>query len=124
MSEHKTLYLQGDVAIQRIDNPIRSDNARDIPRDADDALVLARGELSGHRHVILEESAQFFREPKHLEAAETNQNYVGTLVVPEHTAVRHEEHHTVVLPPGSYIVRRQRIFNPASSINRMLLAGD
>ena len=124
MTNQPKLYAQGDVLIERLENHTRSEKAADIPRDPDGAIVVGRGELSGHRHVILEESAQFYREPELVGSPEPSQNYVGTLIVLEHSAVRHEEHHTVVIPPGSYIVRRQRIFNPASSINRALLAGD
>lgn len=92
-------YRQGDVYIQETEK---------IPcavKEVSEA-VLAYGEATGHRHVVLpdtEETLIVYGENgdgKFLEISG------GT------ATVRHEEHAPVTLPPGKYFVHIQREYDP------------
>jgi len=72
----------------------------------DGRYILASGEVTGHHHA--------------LEASPTTALYAGPdsdmhLLIKEGEALlRHEEHGTITLPPGSYVVRRQREWSEAA----------
>lgn len=92
MKEH---YRQGDVLIVRVDK---------IPEGVKPApdLVLAHGEVTGHKHQILD--------------AKRVKRYVAErlqyLAVRAKCKVQHEEHSPVTLPPGSYVVLIQTEYTP------------
>jgi hypothetical protein len=98
------LYRQGDVLLKQV---------RSIPKTAKlnppkDRIVLAYGEVTGHAHAIEDlESVDVFVKPD------------GTmyLEVKDQTAVRHEEHGTIVLPPGKYERVLQREYSPSEIRN-------
>ncbi len=78
-------WQQGDVLIK----------PRKIPREAApvESNVLQHGEHTGHAHRLHGEGTTVFENPK------TKQRYLR-LVKP--TALRHEEHKEIMLPPGDY----------------------
>lgn len=51
------MYAQGDLLIERVRNVKPSGTM--ISPDANGALVLAEGELTGHRHAIFERATMF-----------------------------------------------------------------
>ena len=51
------MYAQGDLLIERVNDVVPSGTM--IPPDATGALVLAEGELTGHRHAIFERATMF-----------------------------------------------------------------
>jgi hypothetical protein len=93
---------QGDVYITKV---------RSIPKAAQEKkrdggrVVLAYGEVTGHAHAIVEETATLFsllddgKEELYLEAD-------GTVVL------RHEEHSPITIDKGLYKVTRQREYSP------------
>jgi hypothetical protein len=90
-------FRQGDVSILAV---------KDVPKQArrvKGELVLARGELSGHSHRIVDGKASLHRAlPDRL-----------FLRVESRSArLFHEEHEDVRLPRGNYEIRRQREFDP------------
>lgn len=103
--ENKKLevWRQGDVLIFRanttynIDKPVERENGQ---------VVLAHGEITGHRHQISEPTAKMFS----LKDAEHALDKL--LVLEKPSALNHEEHSTINLPAGDFIVRRQREFLP------------
>ena len=62
-------------------------------------LVLARGEVTGHAHRIVEGQAFLYR-------LATGILYLR--VLSEFAKLYHEEHEDILLPKGDYEVRRQR----------------
>ncbi len=131
MSNQPKVIVQGDVLFLRV---------RDI-EDIEDTFkaqerhdaVVALGETTGHKHVMediifVDDSGilpdgdlagELFRAANDI--LETNrQEVVAAVVVPEKGRVRHldadekptGEHNDLELPPGGYIVARQRRFNP------------
>ena len=99
------IYAQGDLLIERVDDVEPSGTI--ISSDAVGAFVLAEGELSGHRHVIFERVTMFRDDAlaRHVPSG----LYIGHVKVAGGSAVvQHQEHAPLVLPAGTYRVRRQR----------------
>lgn len=98
------IYRQGDVLLKQV---------RSIPKTAQpnkpkDRIVLAYGEVTGHAHAIDElEKVDIFVKPD------------GTmyLEVKADASLRHEEHRTIVLPPGNYERVLQREYSPEAIRN-------
>jgi len=63
--------------------------------------VLAEGEVTGHAHVAQADDAYVDGEGDS-----------RTLAAPSGTPIVHEEHATVILPPGEYDIERQREIDP------------
>jgi hypothetical protein len=98
------LYAQGDIILEAVDDvaPLAP-----LPADPDGAVVLARGEETGHRHAF-HGGATLFRDEA-LARDIPPELYVGHVKIDAPgAALRHEEHATVALPAGTYRVRRQR----------------
>ena len=89
-------YRQGDVSIMAIDRvPSKARKVRGEP-------VLARGELTGHAHRIVDGRVVLY------------QLAAGILylrVLSEFAKLYHEEHEDIVLPKGDYEIRQQREFD-------------
>jgi hypothetical protein len=69
-------------------------------------LILARGEVTGHHHSVLEDDAELIQEGERM-----------LLTVIRETHLQHQEHGAITLPPGTYIVRRQREYSPEAIRN-------
>jgi len=96
-------YRQGDVLLIAVDAiPGR---AVPVPRDQGE-IVLAYGEVTGHRHAIAEAHAELLALPDQ----EIERRFLR--VVGDEAGLRHEEHDTITVPPGSYQVVRQREYVP------------
>ncbi len=103
------MYAQGDLLIERVEDLQPSGNI--VLPDAGGAVVLAEGELTGHRHAIFERVAMF-RDDALARDIPTGL-YVGHVKVEGGSAtVRHEEHAPIGLAEGTYRVRRQRELEP------------
>lgn len=70
--------------------------------------VLAFGEVTGHKHAVVEEDAEVLVRPD------------GSMYLraPSGATVVHEEHAPVTLPPGNYEVTIDREFDYASHMAR------
>lgn len=101
------LYRQGDVLIRRIDKiPLRR---RKSTHDDERRLVLAHGEATGHAHVITAKPSE-----ARIRKGSPEQTFLEVLS-PTGVALVHDEHDTIVIPPGDYEVVRQREFSPAAA---------
>jgi hypothetical protein len=96
------LYRQGDVLIARIDEAPAS--LKPVPLDRG-RVILAYGEVTGHAHAVEGDVELFTIEDR----AELEERF---LRVEAEAQVVHEEHDTITLPPGEYLVRRQREYAP------------
>ena len=98
------IYRQGDVLIMRVDeSPDDFGKRTAVPR-YEGRVVLAYGEVTGHAHAIADEHATLWRLP--------DDDRLLTVDGAD-VALRHEDHATIVIPPGTYVVRRQREYVPA-----------
>lgn len=92
---------QGDVILVPV---------KEIPKSRDVGhLTLAYGESTGHHHTVYG-NATFFR-PDDMPAG-------GYLEVQETSELRHQEHDTVTIPPGLYVVGVQ-VEDKAEAIERV-----
>lgn len=92
-------FRQGDVFLMRA--KVDTTKHVDVPRDRG-AVVLAHGEVTGHRHV--------FRDPGvcMLSLEGVSDRVVTLMRVADLT---HEEHTAIPVPPGTYTVRIQREYD-------------
>jgi hypothetical protein len=108
------IYAQGDLLIERVQDVEPSGTI--ISTDASGALVLAEGELTGHRHVIFERVTMFRDDG--LARDVPGELYIGHVKVEGDSAtVRHHEHAPIPLGKGTYRVRRQRELEPKEAVN-------
>lgn len=97
--KHKIkLYRQGDVLIQRIET---------IPsglkqQPSNEPIILAHGEVTGHHHLVAD-PADWWK------TADEGEQFIS---VTTPARVTHQEHATIMLPPGNYRVVRQREYSP------------
>ena len=77
-----------------------------VPVDRRGRLVLARGEATGHAHVVAGPQLRLMHDP-----ADPDRLFVE---VPRHGRVSHDEHGPIALPAGFYRVIRQREYVPGS----------
>jgi hypothetical protein len=96
-------YRQGDVLLIAVD--AIPGGAVPVPRDQGE-VVLAYGEVTGHRHAIAESHAELLALPDQ----EIERRFLR--IVGAAARLRHEEHDTITVPPGSYQVVRQREYVP------------
>jgi hypothetical protein len=102
MNTKKQQYRQGDVLIERVSSLPKklTKIAREHGR-----LILAHGEVTGHAHAISARNADLYSA---VDAGDVTFLEIREAMV----ALQHDEHATINLPPGSYIVRRQREYSP------------
>ncbi len=70
-------------------------------------IILAEGEVTGHAHVIEAEDVKLVSS----EEAEELRLWL-LITADEPVALMHEEHATLLIPPGTYEVRRAREYSP------------
>ena len=121
-----SMFRQGDVLLLAVTD--------DIPADAElvqegGEVVLAHGEVTGHKHRIISDTIKLYAPPKptadQLVAAanqilrapqERTAQATQTrayLEVPEPTEIVHEEHSAIPIPAGKYRVVIQREYVPS-----------
>lgn len=105
------LFAQGDIILERVDDATPS---KSINVDPDGSVVLARGEVTGHRHRFMGEVTMFRDDG--LARDMPAELYLGHIKIAAPTAdLVHEEHGTITLPKGTYRVRHQREHDAAGA---------
>jgi hypothetical protein len=94
-------YRQGDVLVVEI--AALPAGIEPMERSARGA-VLAEGEATGHAHAIRSERAALFNAP--------GLGAVFMRVSGEAVALEHDEHDSIVIPPGDYEIIRQVEYTP------------
>jgi hypothetical protein len=90
MVKRPRMYRQGDVLVLAVDVIPR--RAKPVDRDRG-LVVLAYGEATGHAHAIADRGAALLRH--------RDRQYLRVTAVGGVT-LTHEEHDTLVVPPGDY----------------------
>lgn len=97
-------YQQGDVLVKPCELPAGSKETHDP--------VLAYGEATGHKHQLTGDGFRVFESPtakrKHLR-----------IVRP--TELLHEEHKTILIPPGDYVVEGVREYDHFEEESRLVV---
>lgn len=104
-------YRQGDILLMPC-SKIPSGAIVEAPEDG--VVVLARGETSGHRHVMAADRVAFFREDG------SGSGGFIRVTGPSPVALSHEEHSPLAIPPGEYRVVRQREYQPQARPRRVM----
>lgn len=103
------MYRQGDVLLVRLDSDPGA--GADIPREGG-RVVLAHGEVTGHAHAIAEPHVRHMALADR-SLARDDAAVVSLLeVIGQDAWLRHEEHAPIQIPPGRYLVTRQREYVP------------
>ena len=103
------MFRQGDVLLIPIERAAPT-FVQPVPRDKG-RIVLAYGEVTGHAHAISAPNCDLVEESIPLGRLSPNPRRWLT-VVKQDVLLEHEEHGPIVLPPGTYIVKRQREYSP------------
>ena len=107
------MFAQGDLLIERVADIEPSGTI--VAPDATGALVLADGELTGHRHAIFDR-VTMFRDGTLAREIPAGL-YVGHVKVESGSAlIQHQEHAPINLGEGTYRVRRQRELEPKDAV--------
>lgn len=101
------LYAQGDIILEEVEDVKEIKESTVMARDPDGAVVLARGEVTGHRHAFYTPQVTMFRDDA-LARDVPKELYLGHVKIAADSELKHEEHSTIGLSPGTYRVRRQR----------------
>lgn len=108
-------YAQGDVFLTKIEALPK--NLKPVALEHG-AIVLAHGEVTGHKHQITTPNrAQLLVAEKR--TADDELLNVRFLKIMESCEVVHEEHGTIILAPGLYEVRQQREWTDADEPMRV-----
>lgn len=99
-SAKPTQFRQGDVFLRWV--PSMHPLAKKVDASPNQ-LVLARGELTGHAHVIHSDGTTLHRHG----------SQVWIQVGPSGAELTHQEHASIPIPPGIYEVIQQRQHSPA-----------
>lgn len=113
-------YRQGDIIIERVSTLPKNLEPRELENGR---VILAHGEVTGHAHEVtpvnivsqhdIKEALRLLGDGDGAEAMTQ-----AALIVKEGgAAVIHDEHSRIELPPGKYIVRRQREYTPQAIRN-------
>src|SRR5215510_8962499 len=103
------LYAQGDLLIERVAD--RSPSGTIVENAERGPIILAEGEASGHSHAFYDR-VTMFRDDR-LARDIPSGLYVGHVRIEAPSArLQHEEHGALMLPKGTYRVRRQRELQP------------
>jgi len=100
------VYRQGDVLLVPIAAAEVPATAVPAPRDRTGRMILARGEATGHAHVIVGPDVILLADRDDID-----QLFIKII---SRARVVHEEHGTIAVPAGSYRVVRQREYVPGS----------
>ena len=96
----------GDVDII----PLSMTSLKSIPSDAyisPDGKTVMHGE-SGHQHKLQSGQVLVLNEPVEVQTEMGTEHAAKFLHVPQTTTIRHEEHTTLQIPKGNYVVLQER----------------
>ena len=98
------MFRQGDVLLVPVEATAVPLTAVPAPRDRSGRLVLARGETTGHAHVISGTGVRLLADRDDLDRLFVQIDEAGLLT--------HDERADITIPAGHYRVVRQREYAP------------
>lgn len=102
MSNQKQQYYRhGDLLFVKVDSiPEEFKRYKKNPKSHSRGVIVAEGEKTGHHHT-LEAVEQYYD-------FQWNGNRISFIEIQKETKIEHEEHGTIILPPGKYQINFQR----------------
>ena len=104
MAQVETIFRQGDLLIERVDTQIPK-NAKILNNTG----VLALGEKTGHSHRCVPATTVYKNDQ--------GQEFIN---LEQPTELVHEEHNTIGLEPGTYVITHEREYNPFKEAARQV----
>jgi hypothetical protein len=95
-------YQQGDVLIKELKDPWRLEQVKKRETQKTESLTVARGETTGHSHVIKGKGILHF--------IPQDTDFIA-FELTEEAVISHEEHNSIVLPPGTYFIETVREYD-------------
>ena len=111
------MYRQGDVAIFTAEEyasifpEVSLEKGKQVQRD-NNRIVLAYGEVTGHAHAIAQPQAEMWTLAGTDDNGALGNDNDRLLKCVAEVALGHEEHSTITIPAGLYVVKRQREYGP------------
>lgn len=104
----KTFMQQGDVVIKKV---------KEIPEglECNKTDTLQYGEATGHAHRLHEGDFQIHLNPKEQDKDGNGRKFLRIL---KDTELRHEEHETFIIPPGTYEIGIVKEYDHFEEIER------
>lgn len=121
-------YRHGDLLIKRIKELPSSVQASGIHRKEEaqeedqqqqqqlQSYILAKGETTGHAHVLRGSQIQVFKDTATTATAATTY-----LKLEQSAELVHEEHKPITIEKGIYVIVREREYNPFSEAIRQVV---
>lgn len=103
------MYRQGDILLIPTSESVPA--GAEAVKPVHGRLILADGEATGHVHAVASKGATLYDLPPVADLT------VRLLVAEITTALTHEEHAHITVPPGTYRVVRQREYSPEAIRN-------
>jgi hypothetical protein len=110
-----TMYRQGDVLILFLPMPHLAEKMTPAPLEAG-RVVLAHGEVTGHAHAI---TVNPDRPNALMYGTNPDTDRFLDVLTEAGVDLTHEEHDTIHLPQGQFLVRIQREYTPSEGSIRV-----
>ena len=115
----QNFYAQGDLLIEQVEDIAVPREGTQLP-SCGGIHVLATGERTGHRHAFYTDVI-VFRDGLLGMYELPNEMYLCHVKIESESAeLKHEEHDSIVLPRGTYRVRRQREYDENKREDRIV----
>jgi len=109
MKTFSRMAAQGDFIIIRVENI--PENLQKVTPEKDNTIVVAHSE-TGHNHVMEATRVEAFIDPK-IKEIDLYEMFLSVEAPTEITHLRsHDTHEPILVPPGKYMIRRQREYTP------------
>ncbi len=107
--EYNKFLRHGDVDLRRLD----ATSLESIPPDAKPTgQVLMYGEATGHHHKIQNGQVLLLEKPIPVTIDGETVQVEKFLHVENDTVLEHQEHKTITVPKGDYVILQERTYNP------------
>lgn len=103
-------FRQGDILLEFVGEEGVPEYL-ELVDDFEEEIIVSRGEKTGHSHRIRESgnAAQFSETGNRIDDESTQKTFV---IIKDPVELIHEEHETVTLPEGTYVIHNQREYSP------------
>ncbi len=108
--------LHGDVIIEKVAS--LPSNFLKMEKSKDGAL--AYGEVTGHSHKLFRMHEDGAASGSLAFDLRTDKNGIKFLKVEAPTELRHQEHNPRIIPPGDYVIKIQREYDPFTKLARQV----